>query len=377
MEELKTGQEIKTDYYTCSFDLPIIDKDEEKIIVDEKLEEFMTFLNVKEVLKTSKDKYKYSYKLAEGIQMNFVGPKSRGVPTMNIELKGEGCREFERLNPDKSLKDLLEFTLIKHQGRPSRMDVALDDFDGKLCPFNWVREKLDNGYFITIFKDKEYAIHGSKSKGYTIAFGSRNGSKQLSIYQKNLQKKMKDIYWTRFEMRFYHNDAINAAHDLLNALTGKHQDIKASGENGFKLFTIGHLLSMLDIKEDNNYDENHQYMVNRDPRWNEFTGDPLKLKVSKIEKRPNKWLTYREYCKSLLGMFMLVLIISNNYNFYHVSTELIEMANETIQAFTPRRLSQLNRYLNDNNHESIDNDKLIEVQMVIQNELEVERRLPF
>lgn len=377
MEEIKTGQHIATDYFTCTFDLPIIDKDEEKLIVDDKVEEFKSFLNIEEILPARKDRYKYSYKLAEGIQINLVGPKSHGIPTMNIEFKGEGCREFERLNPDKSWCDFFYYMLITKQGRPSRLDIAFDDFDGTLCPFEWVRDKLDKGYFTTLFKDKEYIITGSKSKGYSINYGSKKGPKALTIYQKNLQKKMKDIYWTRFEMRYYHNDAINTSHDLLNALMGKHKDIAASGDEAFKIFGIGLLLSMLDIKEDNNYDSNHQYMVKRDSKWEEFTSNPTKIKISKANARPRIWPNYSNYCKNLLVNYITVSILKNNKNYYQFTTEILKETLDKLETFNPLKLNQLNKYLKENNCEELTNAGFEQFKLDLKNEIEVERRLPF
>ena len=66
----KSGMHVIIDYFTCTFDLPILDEEDEKDIVNDKVEEFAEFLNISEfeVTKAKKDRYKYSYKL--GTKLN-------------------------------------------------------------------------------------------------------------------------------------------------------------------------------------------------------------------------------------------------------------------------------------------------------------------
>ena len=49
----------------------------------------------------------------------------------NIELKGQGCREFEALNPDKTWDDLLKFFVLDYDANVKRIDIAIDHFDNK------------------------------------------------------------------------------------------------------------------------------------------------------------------------------------------------------------------------------------------------------
>lgn len=385
MPEIKTGKHVIIDYFTCTFDLPILDSDEEKEIVLDKVEEFREFLNINEfeVIKAKKDRYKFSYKMGNGIQFSLVGPRSSGIRTASIEFKGIGCREFESLNPNKTWKDFLYFMLITNQGRPSRIDLTIDDYDGTVCSFEWIRSKFDKGFFTTSFKDKEYKIYGSKSKGYTLEFGSRLGPKALCIYQKNLQLKSKykqeciQPYWTRFEMRFYHNDANTVAHDILNAFTGNYEGIKENGQLGFKKLVMGIFMGLIEIKSDNNFDDNHQYMAPTDPDWLEFTGSPEKLQISKMDKREGKWKSYYDYSSNFLPLFTSVLLLLNNKNYYQFTTEILEMMLKGLENFDKNKLKKLNLFLSENNQQTMDEEAFKSFVDEIRQEVENERRLPF
>ena len=50
--------------------------------------------------------------------------------TCHLELKGEGCRDFEKRNPDKSWINFVLF-LVQLNARFKRIDIAIDDFSGK------------------------------------------------------------------------------------------------------------------------------------------------------------------------------------------------------------------------------------------------------
>ena len=381
----KSGMHVIIDYFTCTFDLPILDEEDEKDIVNDKVEAFAEFLNISEyeVIKAKKDRYKYSYKLGTNIQFSLVGPRSQGIPTASIEFKGEGCREFEALNPNKTWRDFLYFMLVTNQGRPSRIDITIDDYDGKLCSFDWLKEKFDKGFYTTIFKNKEYQIYGSKSKGYTMEFGSRNGPKALCIYQKNLQMKSKhnketnQEYWTRFEMRFYHNDATNVATDILNAFEGYYEGINKKGIDGFKELAMGLFIGLIDVKEDNQYDANHQYMAQTDPRWSEFTNNANKLQVSKMEKREGKWKRYYDYSANFLPLFNSVLLLLNNKSYYQFTTEILKMMLDGLEKFDKNKLKKLNLYLSENKIAPLDDEGFERFKNELYDEIYKERRLPF
>ena len=101
-----------------------------------------------------------------------------------IELKGEGCREFENKNLDKSWMDFLEFFVIRLNANPTRIDLTIDDYDGSIISFEWLKGQLDLENFTTNFKSKKYTIHGNSVDGYSIQMGNRSSIQELVIYEK-------------------------------------------------------------------------------------------------------------------------------------------------------------------------------------------------
>ena len=71
--------------------------------------------------------------------LKLCGPlNERGIHTCSLELKSTGCREFERNRPDITWYDLLLTLFGMYEARSSRLDLTIDDFEGKDCPFVWM-----------------------------------------------------------------------------------------------------------------------------------------------------------------------------------------------------------------------------------------------
>ena len=98
-----------------------------------------------------------------------------------IELKGEGCREFENVNLDKSWIDFLDFFVIRLNASPTRIDLTIDDYSGDVVQLDWIRQQLDIENFTTTFGTKKYTIHGNSEKGFSLQFGSHSSTQQLVI----------------------------------------------------------------------------------------------------------------------------------------------------------------------------------------------------
>lgn len=63
--------------------------------------------------------------------LKLCGPlNERGIHTCSLELKGTGCREFERNRPDFTCYDLLLTLFGMYEARSSRLDLTIDDFEG-------------------------------------------------------------------------------------------------------------------------------------------------------------------------------------------------------------------------------------------------------
>jgi anti-anti-sigma factor len=137
----------------------------------------------------AQNRFKYQYLLGDSIILRLLGPELKsGYKTCMIELKGEGCREFENKNLDKSWMDFLEFFVIRLNANPTRIDLTIDDYDGSIISFEWLKQQLDQENFTTNFKSKKYTIHGNSVDGYSIQMGNRSSVQELVIYEKNKEQ---------------------------------------------------------------------------------------------------------------------------------------------------------------------------------------------
>ncbi|WP_264229473.1 replication initiation factor domain-containing protein [Acholeplasma laidlawii] len=194
----------------------------------------------------AQNRFQYQYKIGEDITLRLGGPRlNSGYKSCSLELKGEGCRSYENRNQVKTWNDLYEFLLVRLNSNVTRLDIAIDDYDGKHLNIHEIKDKLDMNLYTTSFRIKEYTLYSSV-KGITLQFGSPTSTHMLVIYEKLKEQQSKGVYvpqkyWTRFEMRFYQDKAYNVIMNIL-----KNQD-------SFRNYTLGLLYEMLDIKEKNNY----------------------------------------------------------------------------------------------------------------------------
>lgn len=385
----KTGVHVSLDYFRATFELDILDMAEEEIMVREEVYDIAAFLGISknEVNERNykKDKYKYMFELGSEIELGMIGPKSAaGIPTCSIHLRGQGCREYEARCPDNNWKDFLKYFLLEKDAKPTRVDIAIDDFDGDKVDMNWIEEKLKKKQFVSCFKHKYHKIHGCEEEGFSLELGSRNSSCQLVIYDKLKEqtiKKKKEVnqkYWVRYEMRFFHEKAHKLALELLLALDGKLHGIdNKTGDEAFIAFANCVFMGILDIKSDNNFDINHQCDVETDSKWNAFLNDASKWKISPEVNRSNCWNSKQNSVKRIMPNYFLVLWLQAQQNSYHFTTLILRDFLEYYdKLYTKAQKNLSNTYLAENGLEKVDDTKLDDIKANIENELE-ERKLPF
>ena len=327
LEEARTGTHIIIDYVSCTFPLIVYDGQREDDII---LDTISLILN--EMGYTDDDlvqdeyalnRFKYQYTIASSIVLRLVGPVLKnGYHSCQIELKGEGCREWECHNIGKTWKDFLEFFLVKLNGRPTRIDLTIDDFDGKDVDLDFIRYKMDNNFYTTTFRDKKYVIHGNDDYGFTLALGSHESTQELCIYEKNKeQKKKKEIciqpYWLRYEMRFRREKAYDICMNLINTDVEKYSD-----------FFYTQLYNMLDLKEDNTYDDNNQYKIPTDPKWSSFLNNVSKCKLNKYKvQKTYQYDTYLKWATPIVGKYILYTFLENT-NLDEAIIKLLNLSKE-------------------------------------------------
>ncbi len=384
IQEVKIGKEIIIDYLTGSNEFICNDDEIELQVVEDITEAFRSMLNVPNErvipMEFGKGNYRYAYQLGDGVTLKLCGPiNERGVHTNCLEMKGEGCREFERNNGIDAWEDFL-FTLgCGCEFRCSRIDLTIDDYEGKGVTFDWVKSKLDRGMYTSGFK-KPYTIHGNDVDGYSITFGKRKAdnklSKQLCIYEKNKEqlskgKECNQEYWTRYEMRFMHEKAHHVFNDLLHAYAGKirypEEKKIPKGIEGFKIFVSSLLYSLLDIKEDNDYDASNKNKAKTDPLWLEFVGDVEKAKIGTPQPKEPSWNKFNKYIQQTKGIYDICNFFKSGTNLQQyfklcaqeLSNHIGEIADNKI------KINKVNKYLSDLNNNSISKDVLLEQKELI------------
>lgn len=362
------------DYFKVTFPLIVRKAELERTEVERTYKEIGKFFNIEENEKWTdsyKQRYQYSKILGDYIELSVSGPEfSNGFPSCLLELKGHGCREFEVRCPEKTWEDLIKFFVIEMNGQLKRIDIAIDDYDGKYVTFDYVLNKLNNKYFTSSFKDKEYNFMGNLTKGRTIQFGSHKSSIMLSIYEKLKEQLKKGIdckqdYWVRYEMRFKDSRALDFISNYLSF------EIKELREYVMQVF-----YNMLDLKVDNNFNEEHQYLQDTDPNWLNFLDNVEKFKMVRAKEVEGSYISYEEWFKPILGQAFIYLICTNKNEIYTALTKVVECSINQIDLYDNKKLKKINSYLKNQNLElvTLDDIKTLAYEL---NKIIEDRKLPF
>lgn len=131
-----------------------------------------------------------------GISIHFEGAPGMGVC---VEMSGKGCRTFEEFG-NGDYEGI--FALVRqHQSdgemKITRLDVAYDDFCGKLDLARLSRDTVEN-HFVSRFRDWQ-VIQGNK--GGSVNHGSKSSNVYIRIYDKALEQKVALMHWVRVEIQ--------------------------------------------------------------------------------------------------------------------------------------------------------------------------------
>lgn len=382
MEEIsiKTGKELIIDYLTTTFEFNPFDDEKELEVVAETVEGIRKLLNIpsEKVYEKQfwKGNYRYAYEMGDGAILKLCGPiNERGIRTCSLELKGEGCREFERNNGEDKWFSFLVTLVAMYEARASRVDITIDDYDGDIISFSYLLDKLEREMYTSSFK-KSYSISGNKYDGFSITFGRRMAnsktSQQLCIYEKNKEqnargKECYQPYWTRYEMRFMHEKAAHVLEDIIYAFEGKirypEEERIASGTEGFKILASRLLYGMLDIKEDSTYDKSNIHKAKTDPKWLEFVQSVEKVKIPGPKHRKLTFTRYAKYFHQSSSVYFLILYMIAQGNIYQFNKEILKelhlAVNHIIESKT--ELKKLNTYLTEKGMTTLEENNLKEI----------------
>lgn len=360
MNELK--KEILIDYLSLTFPLMVLAGDDEEAVKEETLNMFIEYLGV-DLCEVEESGYAVNgfqeqWTIAKYITIRLCGPRNAlGLKTCQLEMKGEGCREFERLSQGKTWHDFLTF-LERLNPNYKRLDIAIDDYDGMDVNMKYLIHKFDNKYYTSVFKSP-YKLITSLNKGDSITFGSTTSGTQLCIYDKKLEQMSKGKivnknYWMRYEMRFRQENA----HTMVQALIYDYDDLSQEiyGMN-LKLFTFQQLYRILDIKKDNNYNLEHQKNAPTDDLWKSFLENVEKGEFKRPEPRTLKLDNSTDYIlPKFMIIFMSMLIRGKgNFNLYEYAfyKDMYNLSGKISKA----QFKRLNLFLKETGNEQITMDQ--------------------
>lgn len=373
--------EVKIDYFSATFPLDCYFDELAFFNVYEMLKLISQYLNVKpfEILQQpyAQNNYHYQYLLGEHIILRLDGPMDEHYhKTCHLEMKGEGCRDFERRNPDKTWLKLI-LNMVCLNAKFKRIDIAIDDYEGKYVTMKWLLDKIEKEQYTSIFRNEPMPI-GTLKSGLTLQFGTHDSNNMLVIYDKRLEqqkrKKMCDKdYWVRYEMRFRNQVASGVITKLITAYDD--EAIPIYGID-IKQYAFELLYGLLDIKEENNCSDKNQHKVQTDPLWSSFLNHVSKSKIPRVE--PAQIKGFNSYLNSAIpyvSMFLFVkfLIVNQNPDLFEI--ELYKFLKNDLY-FTKARFHKLNLFLSQHNIKPIDNDALGKIKERFSEILE-DKMLPF
>ena len=370
--------EIKIDYFSATFPLDCDADDSIMFKVHEMVKLMAQYLNVKnfEIAKSkyAQNNFNYQYQLGEHMILRLDGPMNDCYQrTCHLELKGEGCRDFEIRNPKKTWTNFLLF-MVQLNARFKRIDIAIDDYSGKDVTLGWLYEKFSKRRYTSVFRSP-VAPHGSLDTGLTLQFGSNESPIELVIYDKLAERKKRKkecdkTYWVRYEMRFRNDLAERIAHQLIATLKGDDYATK------FSTFTFEQLYRIIDIKEENNYSIQNQKKAKTDPRWLAFLDNVEKGILPKVEDGLPK--TFNQYMKAAIpyvSMFLLLKYLEVDQVQELFEIEIYKFMKDQMK-FSKQRFQRLNIYLNQLNIQTIDDFMMAQLKDEFAGIID-ERELPF
>lgn len=363
------------DYFTATFPFICYEDEMELKIIDELIMLITEFLSFKkeDAIKEaySQNRFLHQYLIGEFIIVRFIGPELKsGYRSCSIELKGQACREFESMNEKKDWIDFLDFFVIRLNANPTRIDIAVDDFEGNDVNLQWIKNKLDLKQYTTSFKKKYYKLHGCEEEGWSLQFGSHNSSQMLVIYEKLKEQLSKGIecnqkYWLRYEMRYMKDKAYNVCLSLIK-----------QGKTNMQNYIYSLLYQMLDIKIKSNYSENELYKTDTDPKWLAFLNNVEKGTIEKYKIKSTSYLSYIKWASPRAALYFIMTYFDCDSNFEQTVTRLAENGLEGFNKIDKRILKNINQFRREKGFSKLTEDNIESHKKKIENII-FERKLPF
>ena len=351
--------------------------------VDEEYDKFKNLFKFLEINFNSlpqtrgRNNYENCKLIAAGIFYYYGGDLTKtgdGLKTSLLELKGEGCREYELYyskkyndsNPENAWLTLFS-ECIQIGGVCTRIDLPVDDCRGVIS-ISDIQRKINNREYTTRMRAIEYTDSyidekddslaksyntfgisdvvsqiGSHHKGYSCTLGNRTHV-QLCIYDKFVEQANKghDVpykNWIRYETRYYHENADMAFVFLISAMRN-HQS---------RQFILGCLKDNFQFKEDGKSTEINRSRLKAWSKWIEFL---MEAKDVEQIKSPSETASFEEninwFIRSGNASFTRLVAVCNKagVNTAEVVTALLL---KSAHKLTKKDFMLVNSFLTNNN----------------------------
>ena len=311
--------------------------------------------------------------IGPGISLYYGGDMTMdkdGNLTSYLEMKGEGCREFESiayyknkdLNIDDCWSELFE-TCMTIGGKCTRIDLPVDDCEG-IIDIETIKEKIANKEYTTRLKKIEETVSyedddqenlgnnglpdivstiESKHKGYSVTLGNRSHI-QLCIYNKKAEQNNKGRpvqygSWVRYESRFYHDNANDIFHKLYWHLY----------DHNSSKFIVGCLSAIFQLKANNKHAKINRSRNPIDPGYALLTSNKcdvamFKSPVVSTELDDNAFW----FIKSASKTFLKIIAALNRMEVRSAEV-LTALVHKSIKKVDEDDLRVVNQYLRQNN----------------------------
>lgn len=367
---------VLIDYFSVTFPMCCNAEDDrlfKSYEISYDIAKYLNFNTLEEVKleKHAQNFFNCQFQLGEHIVLRTDGPMDEHYQkTCQLELKGDGCREFERRNPDKTWLDFIQY-MISLRAKFKRIDIAIDDFEGEYVSLQWIFDKIERNQYTSVFRTFPLSI-GPINEIQTIQFGSHKSNKMLVIYNKMLEqlnkKKFCDKpYWVRYEMRFRNDVAAVVIQKMLKEYSDNSIPVYSMN---IKQYAYELLYAILDIKKDNQYSKSNRNKAETDSLWIAFLNNASKAPLPKIEKKPIKpFAEYEKIATPYASAYLLYRFVEVNADTYLFQIELLKTIRENLP-FSKSRLNRLNVYLKELNLAPVDNSKLEQIKTNLSHKIE-------
>lgn len=265
-------------------------------------------LNQDDFFRLPKGKMGYKGQLQNGgIVVLFNGSADMGV---HVVLSGSGCRQYEHenfhndfINHECQLPALIR-RVKEYSHNFTRIDLAIDDFEGKIINFNRIEKEIHLQHYLTRWKGFSVVSNNqtkdNKSNGKTIYFGSRQSLIMMRIYEKGKEKQSNDkINWIRLELELKADRATNLI-KTINLVNGIGFAVSAILTNYIKF-----------IKPSADKNKSRWKIA---IWWQKIVGNINKLKLTARPERKN--VTHiKDWVKSQVSTSLAVISIDNPEEF--------------------------------------------------------------